>query len=126
MATPTTDSFPHHAPHHARRHTRRHARRHQHPHAARPPTGLELANAGWGKAMGDPAVKAIGRTIQRHREHREMSRLELGLEIGVSHEQMRKYELGTNRVSAARLLRIAEALDVPISVLFAGLEGNWR
>ena len=124
MAIPTNDSCPNHAP------------IHDHPPdpqgsaagRAQPQAGgpthprLVQANAARFKAMHDPCIQVLGRTIQAHREHREMSRDELSLDIGVSHEQLRRYELGTNRVSALKLLRIAEALDVPIDVLLAGVE----
>jgi transcriptional regulator with XRE-family HTH domain len=41
--------------------------------------------------------------------------------IGVSFQQLQKYELGINRVSASRLWEIAQVLNVPIGFFFEGL-----
>tara|TARA_R110002124_G_scaffold43864_21_gene134660 strand:- start:1830 stop:2099 length:270 start_codon:yes stop_codon:yes gene_type:complete len=42
----------------------------------------------------------------------------LGSELGISHQQLQKYETGTNRLSAGMLSVVAEALRVPIADLF--------
>jgi transcriptional regulator with XRE-family HTH domain len=47
-----------------------------------------------------------------------MSQEQLGKAIGLTFQQIQKYEHGTNRVSASRLYDMAEALDVPISYFF--------
>jgi transcriptional regulator with XRE-family HTH domain len=44
--------------------------------------------------------------------------------IGVTFQQVQKYERGTNRISASKLFAIAEALDVPISYFFDGLDAT--
>ena len=44
--------------------------------------------------------------------------------IGVTFQQVQKYEKGTNRIGASRLYMIGHALDVPISVFFSGLQGG--
>jgi transcriptional regulator with XRE-family HTH domain len=49
-----------------------------------------------------------------------MSQTELGKNIGVSFQQIQKYEQGTNRVGGGRLHQIAAALDVPVSTFFEG------
>lgn len=43
--------------------------------------------------------------------------------IGVSFQQLQKYESGANRVSASRLVRLAELLEVPVVYFFEGLPG---
>ena len=43
-----------------------------------------------------------------------MSQTALAERIGITFQQIQKYEKGTNRVGASRLMQIAEALDVPI------------
>lgn len=47
-----------------------------------------------------------------------MSQETLGGAIGVSFQQIQKYEGGTNRISASRLFRMAEVLGVPIGYFF--------
>ena len=47
-----------------------------------------------------------------------MSQTELGKRVGVTFQQVQKYEKGVNRVGAGRLQRIGEVLEVPISYFF--------
>ena len=47
-----------------------------------------------------------------------MSQAKLGGELGVSFQQIQKYESGVNRVSAARLFEICKALNVSLSSMF--------
>ncbi|MCF4165441.1 helix-turn-helix transcriptional regulator [Zavarzinia compransoris] len=49
-----------------------------------------------------------------------MSQEKLGDALGLTFQQVQKYERGANRVSASKLHRIAEVLDVPISYFFDG------
>jgi transcriptional regulator with XRE-family HTH domain len=44
--------------------------------------------------------------------------MDLGEKLGVSFQQVQKYERGVNRVSAARLFDICEALDVSLASMF--------
>jgi transcriptional regulator with XRE-family HTH domain len=48
----------------------------------------------------------------------QMSQTQLGRELGVSFQQIQKYETGKNRVSAARLFMICKALEVSLSSMF--------
>jgi transcriptional regulator with XRE-family HTH domain len=50
-----------------------------------------------------------------------MSQRKLGELLGVSFQQVQKYELGTNRIAVAILLRAATALEAPISFFFEGV-----
>lgn len=68
----------------------------------------------------------IGARIREMRRKRERSLVELGHHLGLSYQQVRKYELGTNRISATMLLRVAQALDVDISYFFDGLASDER
>lgn len=52
--------------------------------------------------------------------HRSLSQTELGERIGLTFQQIQKYEKGANRVDAARLTQLADALSVSISSLFDG------
>jgi transcriptional regulator with XRE-family HTH domain len=61
---------------------------------------------------------------QRMRERRAelgVSQQQMGELIGVSYQQVHKYETGINRISASRLLAIAEALGVGVGYFFEGL-----
>jgi transcriptional regulator with XRE-family HTH domain len=49
-----------------------------------------------------------------------MTQAELGEHLGVTSQQVQKYEKGENRVGAGRLTRIAAVLDVPVSELLGG------
>jgi transcriptional regulator with XRE-family HTH domain len=55
-----------------------------------------------------------------------MSQAELGKALGVTFQQIQKYENGKNRVGASRLHLVATALDVPISEFFAGASETGR
>ena len=61
---------------------------------------------------------AIGQRIKVERLARRMSQTELAEKIGVSFQQVQKYEKGTNRVGAGRLSRIAEVLGIPVRAFF--------
>lgn len=59
--------------------------------------------------------KEIGKRIRIYRSHRGVSQAKLGEILGVSFQQIQKYESASNRVSASSLLNIANALDYPIA-----------
>lgn len=64
---------------------------------------------------------AVGERIRAFRKNSNLSQTELANQIGVTFQQVQKYEKGTNRVGAGRLTQIAHALDVPIMAFFEGL-----
>ena len=53
-----------------------------------------------------------------------LSQTELGEKVGITFQQIQKYEKGSNRVSAGRLKQIAEILQVPVSFFFEGAAGK--
>ena len=57
----------------------------------------------------------IGRLIRMRRMELKISQTELANTLGVTFQQVQKYEKGTNRVSASRLQRIADYFEVPIT-----------
>src|ERR1700730_7944230 len=61
---------------------------------------------------------AIGQRIKVERLARRMSQSELAEKIGVTFQQVQKYEKGLNRVGAGRLSRIAEVLGIPVRAFF--------
>jgi transcriptional regulator with XRE-family HTH domain len=66
--------------------------------------------------------RVIGRNVRIHRLAKKMSQTELGDHLGVSFQQVQKYENGTNRVGSGRLYQIAAILGVHVSTLFRGGE----
>ncbi|EBA09247.1 DNA-binding protein, putative [Sagittula stellata E-37] len=53
-----------------------------------------------------------------------MTQQQLAEKVGIKFQQIQKYETGANRVSASRLWDIADALDVPVSFFFEGIENE--
>jgi transcriptional regulator with XRE-family HTH domain len=64
---------------------------------------------------------AVGQRIRSFRQDANLSQTALADQIGVTFQQVQKYESGKNRVGAGRLTQIARALDVPITAFFIGL-----
>ena len=64
----------------------------------------------------------VGRRIRLARRAAGLSQTELGDALGITFQQLQKYELGINRISIGRLVHLAAALDVPLSNLTNGLE----
>ena len=58
--------------------------------------------------------RVIGERIKFYRKKRGLTQASLSSLIGISAQQLQKYEIGKNKVSASRLKHIAETLDVPI------------
>nr|WP_210289857.1 helix-turn-helix transcriptional regulator [Rhizobium sp. BK196] len=71
-------------------------------------------------AVPDPIDIIVGRNVRQLRARRRVSQLELGEALGLTFQQIQKYEKGTNRVSASKLHQIAVFLGVDISELFEG------
>lgn len=77
-----------------------------------------LRDAGLRKRRATADDVAIGEKLRALRLDRGLSQSDLGRLIGVTFQQLQKYEKGANRVSAGRLARIAAALDVPITAFY--------
>ena len=65
----------------------------------------------------------VGRRIKKRRQQLRVSQTALGAAVGVSFQQIQKYERGTNRVSSSVLYSLALILDVPIEYFFENLSG---
>ncbi len=63
----------------------------------------------------------IGRKIRALRLERGLSQSHLACGIGLTFQQVQKYEKGTNRVAAGRLQRIADMLNVPVTFFYGGM-----
>ncbi len=66
----------------------------------------------------------LGERVRLARIENHVSQGELGDKLGVSFQQVQKYEKGANHISGPRLLQIAKALDVDISYFFDGLDNR--
>ena len=75
-----------------------------------------------GSKRAGPIDAVVGRTIRALRLSKGISQGALGRRLGVSFQQVQKYENGTNRVGAGRLAQIALALDVPMGALLQGVQ----
>ncbi|QKC85429.1 helix-turn-helix transcriptional regulator [Mesorhizobium sp. NZP2077] len=71
-----------------------------------------------------PADHHVGRQIATVRVQSDVSQAQLARSIGISFQQLQKYENARNRVSASMLYEIANSLGVPVGRFFAGLPGN--
>jgi transcriptional regulator with XRE-family HTH domain len=62
----------------------------------------------------------LGRRLRRRRRLLGLTQQQLGDRIGIRFQQIQKYECGANRISAARLWELAEALQTPVSYVYDG------
>lgn len=60
----------------------------------------------------------IGKNLRKIRQSRQISQIELATKIGVSYQQLQKYESAQNKVSASRLALFADVFDVPITSFY--------
>lgn len=74
------------------------------------------------KEAPDPIDKYVGSRIRERRVGLRMSQTKLGEAIGVTFQQVQKYENGSNRVGASNLYKIARTLGVDVGFLFEGIE----
>ncbi|WP_299436551.1 helix-turn-helix transcriptional regulator, partial [uncultured Rhodospira sp.] len=72
----------------------------------------------------DPVDIHVGERIRLRRAMLRLTQQDLAQSIGISFQQLQKYERGANRVSASRLFDIASHLDVPISFFFEDIEND--
>ena len=63
----------------------------------------------------------LGRRLRRRRRLLGLTQQQLASSVGIRFQQIQKYECGANRISAARLWQLAEALEIPIGYFYDGL-----
>ena len=63
----------------------------------------------------------VGKRLRRRRRLLGLTQQSLAEQVGIRFQQIQKYECGANRVSAARLFELSEALSVPIQYFYEGL-----
>jgi transcriptional regulator with XRE-family HTH domain len=72
----------------------------------------------------NPVDRYVGSRVRMRRIMLGMSQEKLGEALGLTFQQVQKYEKGTNRVGASRIQQISEILQVPVSFLFEGGPGG--
>lgn len=72
------------------------------------------------KKVPNSVDKHVGSRVRMRRMMLGMSQEKLGEALGLTFQQVQKYEKGTNRVGASRIQQISEILQVPVSFLFEG------
>jgi transcriptional regulator with XRE-family HTH domain len=72
------------------------------------------------KKAPNPIDKHVGSRVRMRRMMLSMSQEKLGDALGLTFQQVQKYEKGTNRIGASRLQQIAAILQVPVSFFFEG------
>jgi transcriptional regulator with XRE-family HTH domain len=78
-----------------------------------------------GKGEGTNEIDAlVGQRLRELRMLAGLSQSDLAATIGLTFQQLQKYERGVNRISASKLYLLARYLNVPVSALFADLEGQ--
>ncbi len=71
--------------------------------------------------MGNDIDLHLGKRLRRRRRLLGLTQQQLADAVGVRFQQIQKYECGANRISAARLWRLSEALEVPVGYFYDGL-----
>ncbi len=72
--------------------------------------------------MGADIDLHLGKRLRRRRRLLGLTQQQVAEVVGIRFQQIQKYECGANRISAARLWQLAQALDVPVSYFYDGLE----
>ena len=72
------------------------------------------------KKAPNPIDRHVGSRVRMRRMMLSMSQEKLGDALGLTFQQVQKYEKGTNRIGASRLQQIAHILQVPVSFFFEG------
>jgi len=83
---------------------------------------MEANVPGGTKATIDDVDCEIGRRIKTHRVAKGISQMQLGEAIGVTFQQIQKYEKGVNHVAPGRLQKIANHLNMPIASFYASMD----
>ena len=63
----------------------------------------------------------LGKRLRRRRRLLGLTQQQLAMQVGIRFQQIQKYECGANRISAARLWQLSEALETPVSYFYDGL-----
>lgn len=72
----------------------------------------------------DPVDVSVGARIRVARKTQGLSQQALAKAVGITFQQIQKYERGANRVSASMLVKIARTLDMPVAELFGATDSG--
>ncbi|MCE8000230.1 MAG: helix-turn-helix transcriptional regulator [Rhodobiaceae bacterium] len=72
----------------------------------------------------NPVDIHVGSRVRMRRMLVGMSQEALGEQLGLTFQQVQKYEKGSNRIGASRLYQIAQTLNVPVDYFYDGLAAN--
>jgi transcriptional regulator with XRE-family HTH domain len=78
------------------------------------------------KKVPNPIDKHVGSRVRMRRMMLSMSQEKLGDALGLTFQQVQKYEKGTNRIGASRLQHISQILQVPVTFFFEGAPGQTK
>lgn len=76
------------------------------------------------KKAPNPIDKHVGARVRMRRLMLDMSQEKLGDALGLTFQQVQKYEKGTNRIGASRLQQMSRILQVPVAFFFEGAPGG--
>ena len=76
------------------------------------------------KKQPNPIDIHVGSRVRLRRMMLSMSQEKLGEQLGITFQQIQKYEKGTNRIGASRLQHIARVLSVPVAFFFEDAPGG--
>jgi transcriptional regulator with XRE-family HTH domain len=76
------------------------------------------------QSMPHPVDIHVGHKLKQIRTLRRLSQTDVARKLNLSFQQIQKYEIGSNRVSASRLFELSQTLDVPLSFFFEELHDN--
>ncbi|ABD43546.1 helix-turn-helix domain-containing protein [Anaplasma phagocytophilum] len=79
-----------------------------------------------GKAKPHPVDEYVGREIKKQRIMKGMSQNQLASRLGITFQQVQKYEKGTNRIVISRLYELARVLGIEINDLMSKLQNDIR
>ena len=79
-----------------------------------------------GPKATNPTDRHVGERVRMYRVKAGISQTALGQHLGITFQQIQKYEKGANRIGASRLQQISEMLNIPVAFLFNDLPGSKR
>ncbi len=84
---------------------------------------MAKSKSGYGHGTGIPSAVDVhvGARLRQRRTLLGMNQTKLGSSIGLTFQQVQKYEKGTNRISASRLYALSGTLDVPVEYFFGDM-----
>lgn len=88
------------------------------------PRGRKSAGRSSGRGQPNPIDMHVGARLRQRRTLLGLSQERLADSLGITFQQVQKYERGTNRVGSSRLFDVARVLDVPVSYFFEDMSAG--